>query len=200
MCFAASSDGSPLVLRARQQRRPPPRFIRAVSRASREASEEIATFERDFTTLTGISLARFLDDELCERHVPRIRRRPVLWQIASRPEKSRKRPALACVVHAHRSERRPFSSPIADRAREPSRRPESEPTPRALVESPSAFDRERSAEVAANVRAASSDDGVRVNIAPLQRAGLLGVDVLAPPDVERAIADRARWRGARPTA
>jgi hypothetical protein len=38
------------------------------------------------------------------------------------------------------------------------------------------------------------NDGVRVNIAPLQRAGVLAVDVLAAKDVEKAIADRAEWR------
>jgi hypothetical protein len=38
------------------------------------------------------------------------------------------------------------------------------------------------------------NDGIRVNIAPLQRAGLLAADVLAPKDVEKAIADRALWR------
>ncbi len=38
------------------------------------------------------------------------------------------------------------------------------------------------------------NDGVRVNIAPLQRAGLLAADVLATKDVEKAIADRAEWR------
>ena len=38
------------------------------------------------------------------------------------------------------------------------------------------------------------NDGVRVNIAPLQRAGLLTADVLAGKDVEKAIADRADWR------
>lgn len=38
------------------------------------------------------------------------------------------------------------------------------------------------------------NDGVRVNIAPLQRAGLLAADVLAARDVEKAIADRATWR------
>lgn len=37
-------------------------------------------------------------------------------------------------------------------------------------------------------------DGVRVNIAPLQKAGLLAADVLAAKDVEKAIADRAQWR------
>jgi len=38
------------------------------------------------------------------------------------------------------------------------------------------------------------NDGVRVNIAPLQEAGLLASDVLARADVTKAIADRARWR------
>jgi hypothetical protein len=38
------------------------------------------------------------------------------------------------------------------------------------------------------------NDGVRVNIAPLQAAGLLVGDVLAKKDLPKAIADRARWR------
>ncbi len=38
------------------------------------------------------------------------------------------------------------------------------------------------------------DDGVRVNIAPLQKLDLLASPVLASKDVERAIADRNRWR------
>ena len=38
------------------------------------------------------------------------------------------------------------------------------------------------------------NDGVRVNIAPLQMAGLLMADVLAGKDVDKAIADRAAWR------
>jgi SAM-dependent methyltransferase len=38
------------------------------------------------------------------------------------------------------------------------------------------------------------NNGVRINVAPLQRAGLLAIDVLAAKDVEKAIADRAEWR------
>lgn len=38
------------------------------------------------------------------------------------------------------------------------------------------------------------NDGVRVNIAPLQKAGLLAAAVLAAKDGEKAIADRAQWR------
>jgi hypothetical protein len=38
------------------------------------------------------------------------------------------------------------------------------------------------------------NDGVRVNIAPLQIAGLLSADVLAKKDLEKAIQDRAEWR------
>lgn len=38
------------------------------------------------------------------------------------------------------------------------------------------------------------NDGVRVNIAPLQLAGLVAADVLRPADARKAVADRARWR------
>jgi len=38
------------------------------------------------------------------------------------------------------------------------------------------------------------NDGVLVNIAPLQKAGLLAAEGLAKKDVEPAIADRAEWR------
>jgi hypothetical protein len=38
------------------------------------------------------------------------------------------------------------------------------------------------------------NDGVRVNIAPLQLAGVLASDVLKEADAKKAIADRARWR------
>lgn len=38
------------------------------------------------------------------------------------------------------------------------------------------------------------NDGVRVNIAPLQKAGLLAADVLAAKELDKAIADRADWR------
>lgn len=38
------------------------------------------------------------------------------------------------------------------------------------------------------------NDGVRVNIAPLQLEGLLAADVLKASDAKKAIADRARWR------
>ena len=38
------------------------------------------------------------------------------------------------------------------------------------------------------------NDGVRVNIAPLQKAGVLAADVLAVKELDKAIADRAEWR------
>jgi hypothetical protein len=38
------------------------------------------------------------------------------------------------------------------------------------------------------------NDGVRVNLAPLQAAGLPASDVLKAPDARKALADRARWR------
>lgn len=38
------------------------------------------------------------------------------------------------------------------------------------------------------------NDGVRVNIAPVQKAGLLHADVLDSKDADKAISDRAEWR------
>jgi hypothetical protein len=38
------------------------------------------------------------------------------------------------------------------------------------------------------------NDGVRVNVAPLQKAGLLAAEVIAKKDLEKAISDRAEWR------
>ena len=38
------------------------------------------------------------------------------------------------------------------------------------------------------------NDGVRVNIAPLQLAGVLGSDVLKAQEARKAVADRTRWR------
>lgn len=38
------------------------------------------------------------------------------------------------------------------------------------------------------------NNGVRVNIAPLQKAGLLAADVIASKDLDKAISDRADWR------
>jgi len=38
------------------------------------------------------------------------------------------------------------------------------------------------------------NDGVRVNVAPLQKAGLLAAKVLSAKDADKAVADRAEWR------
>jgi len=38
------------------------------------------------------------------------------------------------------------------------------------------------------------NDGVRVNVVPLQKAGLLAAEVIAKKDLEKAISDRAEWR------
>ena len=38
------------------------------------------------------------------------------------------------------------------------------------------------------------NDGVRVNVAPVQKAGVLAAEAIAKKDVEKAIADRAEWR------
>ena len=49
-------------------------------------------------------------------------------------------------------------------------------------------------ERAERVWAVDSNDGVRVNVAPLQLAGVLAAPVLKEVDARKALADRARWR------
>ena len=44
------------------------------------------------------------------------------------------------------------------------------------------------------MRQPEADWGVRINIAPVQLAGLLVSDVLKAVDAKKAIADRTRWR------
>ncbi len=38
------------------------------------------------------------------------------------------------------------------------------------------------------------NDGVRVNVAPLQKTDLLAADLLASKDIDKATSDRAEWR------
>lgn len=151
--------------------------------------------ERSFADVAGVPLARFLARDLFREHVVRFRRRPALWQLSS----GGRRPAFSCFVHAHRCDRRQLEQ-IAG-----------ELVPRARV----ALDTDRHAELDRFVRALEAvartgfggapydtdpEDGVRVNIAPLQRAGVLAADVLAPADVDAALADRASWLRARGSA
>jgi hypothetical protein len=148
-----------------------------------------------FADAAGMPLPRFLARDLFREHVVRFRRRPALWQLASEGRK----PAFSCFVHAHRCDRRlleRIAGELVARARmavEAGRHAELDRFARALE-----------TVARAGFEGAPYDpdpeDGVRVNVAPLQRAGLLAADVLAPADVDAALADRASWLRARGSA
>jgi hypothetical protein len=150
-----------------------------------------------FADAAGVPLSRYLARDLFREHVVRFRRRPALWQLSSGGRGGR-RPAFSCFVHAHRCDRRLLERIAGEhvaRARGAAgdRRAELDAFARAL---------ETVARVGFDGAPYDPDpeDGVRVNVAPLQRAGVLAADVLAPSDVDAALADRAGWLRARGSA
>jgi hypothetical protein len=163
--------------------------------ALRRTLADAPAIERSFELATGTTLARFLERELFRDHVRRFRRRPALWQLASSP----RRPAFSCLVHAHRCD----GALLAHVAHElvPHAR---ETAPVARRDELDRF----AATLLEVVRAGSGgapwapdpEDGVRVNVAPLQKAALLACEVLARDDVDAALEDGARWKNGRGSA
>ncbi|MDB5097293.1 MAG: pglX [Cyanobacteria bacterium RYN_339] len=118
----------------------------------------------------------WLETRFFAYHTLRFKRRPIVWHLASKPSRRGRAPAFGCLVNAHALAR----LGLAELA--------------ALVP---AADEETRAFADALRRCAwdpDLDDGVRVNIAPLQQAGLLARPVLPAADVAKAIAQRAAWR------
>ncbi|MGA2451623.1 MAG: N-6 DNA methylase, partial [Polyangiaceae bacterium] len=220
----------------------------------------VAAVEREFEEIIGKPLGTWLASDFFKRHASRFRKRPIVWQLTSRPAGAESprgrgavRPAIpfACLIYYHRLDgdtvpklRSQYIGPLRTRLQtefvglenlkqrtpdQDARRVEVD----ADIEALRAFDARLEEVIVSGfdsddleailveeplnqwtsrdgraVAPASRDafrfqerryepdlnDGVRVNIAPLQRAGLLAADVLATKDVEKAIADRAEWR------
>lgn len=216
--------------------------------------------EREFRDATGKSIREWICFEFFRRHISQFKKRPIAWQIESKPtgngkrqnrRSARKPPAFACLVYYGRVNadllpklRTQYVGPlrtslqteltgldrlISRTVDQDARRLELEETLEELREfdarlehvisegfSSTTLDElsrkepldiwtsrtgrtpapgSRDAFIAQERRFDPDlNDGVRVNIAPLQRAGLLAADVLAPKDVEKAIGDRAAWR------
>ena len=163
--------------------------------AIRAVLAEAPGLARAFTVAAGLPLGRFLARDLFREHVQRFRRRPVLWQLAS----AGRTPAFSCFVYAHRCDRASLeriAGELVARAKSQahaSRHMELEDFARAL-------ESVARAGFSGAPYEPDPEDGVRVNVAPLQRAGVLAVDVLAPGDVDEALADRGRWLRARGSA
>ena len=224
---------------------------------------DVTAIEHEFAEIIGKSLDQWLTTEFFKQHTKQFKRRPIAWQVESRPIGSSKRgrgrrrtsrargPAFSCIVYYHNLDhdflpkiRSQYVGPLRTRYETELRTLENLEIPTAdqterrtilgnLIEELKGFDAKLE-EVTNNgfdnpllrkivveepldewtsidgeapppstrdqfyvqEKAYNPDinDGVRVNIAPLQKAGLLAADVLSKKDVDRAIRDRAEWR------
>lgn len=220
----------------------------------------VASIEREFAEIAGVSLEKWLSDDFFKRHIPQFKKRPIAWQLSSVPlnvEKGLRRgranrtPVFSCLIYYHRLDkdllpklRSQYLGPLRSRfetelitlERSPLTTPEQAERKVQLInwiEEIKTFDCKLEAVINGGFSSPKLDevilvepldkwakrngvgeiptsnkalldqesyydpdlnDGVRVNIAPLQKAGLLAADVLAKKDVEKAIADRAEWR------
>ncbi len=192
--------------------------------------------ESDFELLLGLPLRAWLRTKFFRYQMQRWERRPVLWQLESKPARRREPPVFACLVYYHHldadtlgSIRRDLVAPLRDRLEAEDetceeRLEELERFAQALkeVETYGFTTSDLRLRLAQEPRDAwcsrdgearppatrgqffrqearylpDLNDGVRVNVAPLQLAGLLAVPLLAAKDAERAVAERAEWRAA----
>jgi hypothetical protein len=211
----------------------------------------VASIEREFEGVVREPLEKWLSGSFYKRHISQFKKRPVVWQLQSRPANRRSEPAFSCLIYYHKldidllpklrsqyvgplrqryetelrtlsnlalltadqSERRlqlevwideligfearleqveneGFASPTLAKIakKEPLDRWTSRDGQAPHPQDPHAF------ELQEKRYDPDLNDGVRVNIAPLQKAGLLAADVLNAKDVDKAIADRAEWR------
>jgi SAM-dependent methyltransferase len=205
---------------------------------------DLAQTEMELASLLGKPLDRWLRQELFGHHIKLHRRRPLIWQLQTRPSTGKQPPALTVWLYARRIDAdtlpklrsqvvRPLQQRVATELA-------AEPTAaqadrlRAAEADLADFDERLGAVVAEGFAHAELgpilgserldrwcgagpdeppppdaahftrregqyrprvDDGIRVNVAPLQRALLLSREVLSRRDVDAAILDRARWRG-----
>jgi hypothetical protein len=164
-----------------------------------------SSLEQDFAALAGCTVDQWLTRHFFRHHLRQFHRRPVVWQLQCSSWTARRPPVFACVIGYQRLSHKTL---VALKQRYLKPRPTQLMDDRGREELAGfasklehvlagGFRTAEHPELSAQDVAYEPDlnDGVRVNIAPWQRAGLLAVPVLAADDVEEAIADRARWRG-----
>lgn len=143
---------------------------------------DVGELEKDVAVLTGLGIDEWLLQKFFRRHVAQFRRRPVVWQVSS--STGRGVPAFACLVHCRRAgDISRVCACVAERL--------SAAAGPGCREELAAFN-DRLARL--NYRP-KPDYGVRMNVAPLQAAGLLACPVLTPDELARALADARAWHG-----
>jgi hypothetical protein len=150
-----------------------------------------------------ITLAQWLEKEFFKRHTSQFKKRPIVWHLTS--SNGTFQVLIFChkisldmfknLKNRHLGKVQSYYGSLLERARR------GESVPGGLTAGKlSDIDLEleefsnKLHKIITMPYEPSIDDGVRVNVAPLQKLGLLASPVLAPKDVDRAIADRNRWR------
>ncbi len=219
-------------------------------------AETIAQIGHKFAEVVGKPLDAWLSGDFFKRHISQFRKRPIAWQIQSKPAgkglKGRKTiPAFSCLIYYHKLDadlihkiRSQYVGPLITRYETELRTLRGSASEsndvvgrkyqlENWIEELRSFDEElerltqdgfNTEKLRKTVGGEMLDkwisldgqkpppkdtnsffnqekayfpdinNGVRVNIAPLQRAGLLAVNVLSKKDVEKAIENRAEWR------
>ena len=219
-------------------------------------AETVTQSERKFAEVVGKSLDAWLSGDFFKRHISHFRKRPIAWQIQSKPlskwlKGQKKSPAFSCLIYYHKLDadlihkiRSQYVRPLMTRYEtefrtlQGSNSESNDVVVRKYqlenwIEELRSFDEElerltqdgfNTEKLSKTIREEPLDkwssldgqksppgdtdsfynqekayfpdinDGVRVNIAPLQQAGLLVLNVLAQKDVVKAIENRTEWR------
>lgn len=219
-------------------------------------AETVTQSERKFAEVLGKSLDAWLSGDFFKRHISQFRKRPIAWQIQSKPlskwlKGQKKSPAFSSLIYYHKLDadlihkiRSQYARPLMIcyetelRTLQGSDSESNDVVGRKYqlenwIEELKSFDEEleglthngfNTEKLRKTIAGQPLDkwisldgqkpppgdtdsfynqekayfpdinDGVRVNIALLQRAGLLAVNVVSQKDVEKAIENRAEWR------
>lgn len=146
-----------------------------------------STIEEEFEEYVGKSLTDWVNKEFFRYHSSRFKKRPFIWALSS------KKGTFACFIHYQK-----LTINVLEKVRNKNlvstinhyqKLEDSESELNDLLEFAKKIDKLLKLPFEPIL-----DDGVRVNIAPLQKFGVLQHDVLSKKDLERAIFDRNSWR------
>ncbi|MDR3564824.1 MAG: Eco57I restriction-modification methylase domain-containing protein [Negativicutes bacterium] len=151
---------------------------------------DMAETEAQFADIVGVSFDGWLADSFFKRHVSQFKKRPVIWQLASRPQCGS--PAFAFLLHRRQAKmichvKTQFMLPQLQQLQTGGWMGESSCQVREIQDFIARLESLRDYNP-------DPDFGVRVNIAPLQQAGILKTDVLSADDLERAAAAHREWQ------
>jgi len=149
------------------------------------------------------TIGEWLEKEFFKRHISQFKKRPIAWHLTSSNGSFQlllfcqkvSLDMLKSIKNRYLAKTQSYCFALKERARLEEPLPEALSRGRleAILEELEEF-QEKIDQLIKMPYEPLIDDGVRVNIAPFQKLGLLTSPVLAPKDVDRAIADRNRWR------